>query len=68
MVNGKRTKPTAVLIYVPDWEMGFSWYQKGFPSAVVVQMPDYDFRALRIGDFLLRLFLPTTRFKADFGF
>lgn len=54
-VNGKRMQPIAVLIHVPDWEMGFSWYQKAFSGAVVVEMPEFNFRALRIGDFFIEV-------------
>lgn len=48
-------KPIAILIHAPDWEAGFSWYQKAFPDAVVVKLPEFDFRALRIGDFFIEI-------------
>ncbi|MEY4589738.1 MAG: hypothetical protein RL497_1814 [Pseudomonadota bacterium] len=48
-------KPVALLIHVRDWEIGFSWYKAAFPSAVVVELPDFNFRALQMGDFLIEV-------------
>lgn len=31
------------------------WYQKAFPAATIVEMPEFAFRALRIGDFLIEV-------------
>lgn len=50
-------QPIAVLIHVPDWEAGFSWYQKAFSDAIIVQLPEFNFRALRIGDFFIDVVL-----------
>lgn len=47
--------PIALLVHVEDWETGFLWYQKAFPEATIVEMPEFDFRALRIGDFLIEV-------------
>ncbi|MDB4224162.1 hypothetical protein N9850_10355 [Granulosicoccus sp.] len=32
-------QPLAVLIHVPDVELGLSWYQKAFPDAVARKRP-----------------------------
>jgi predicted enzyme related to lactoylglutathione lyase len=48
-------QPAALLIHVCDWEVGFSWYRKAFPEAVVVELPEFEFRYLRIGDFVLEI-------------
>ncbi|MBE4250063.1 glyoxalase/bleomycin resistance/dioxygenase family protein, partial [Vibrio parahaemolyticus] len=32
--------PVAVLVYVPDVEIGLQWYQQAFPEAVLMHLPD----------------------------
>ncbi|MDO3386877.1 glyoxalase [Gilvimarinus sp. SDUM040013] len=48
-------KPAALLIHVRDWEAGFIWYRKAFPNAIVVEFPEFEFRALRIDDFMIEI-------------
>lgn len=48
-------KPTALLVHAPDVEAGLDWYQKAFPMAEPVYLPDYDFTLLRLGDFVIEL-------------
>lgn len=48
-------KPYAVLIHVPDWEKGFLWYHKAFPTAKVVDLPEFKFKALQLDDFLIEI-------------
>ncbi|PJE57248.1 VOC family protein [Marinomonas sp. BSi20584] len=48
-------KPAALLVHVCDWEKGFNWYQKAFPSAVPVDFPDFDFRALQMQGFMIEV-------------
>ena len=48
-------RPAALLVHVPDWEVGLSWYQKAFPDAVVVEFPEFKFRALQLDDFVIEI-------------
>lgn len=48
-------KPAALLVHVPDWEVGLAWYRKAFPGAAVLELPEFGFRALRIGDFAIEV-------------
>ena len=48
-------KPAALLIHVCDWEAGFAWYSKVFPDAIVEEILEFDFRALRIDDFVIEI-------------
>ncbi len=47
--------PAVILVPVPDWEVGFLWYQKAFPGAEVVVIPEYDFKVLQIGCFTIEV-------------
>jgi uncharacterized glyoxalase superfamily protein PhnB len=38
----------AVMIHVPDWKEGFDWYQKAFPQALRIGLPEFDFEFLEI--------------------
>ena len=48
-------RPTALLVHVDDWEAGFSWYREAFPGATIVELPEFEFRALRIGNFITEI-------------
>ena len=48
-------RPTALLVHVDDWEAGFSWYREAFPGATIVELPEFEFRALRIGNFIIEI-------------
>lgn len=48
-------QPAALLIHVRDWEAGFSWYGKAFPEAVAIEVPEFNFKALRIGNFVIEI-------------
>lgn len=48
-------QPVAIMVPVPNSEVGFAWYQIAFPEAKVVLLPEFDFRALQIGDFLVEV-------------
>ncbi|UGA39846.1 hypothetical protein JOS77_10850 [Chromobacterium haemolyticum] len=36
----------AVLIHVADWRAGLAWYQRAFPAAQAVDLPEFDFACL----------------------
>jgi predicted enzyme related to lactoylglutathione lyase len=48
-------QPAALLVHVRDWETGFSWYREAFPDAMVIELPDYGFRTLRVGSFTIEV-------------
>ncbi len=48
-------QPIALMVPVPDWEAGLAWYQRAFPDAEVISLPEFDFRVLRLGDFLIEV-------------
>lgn len=48
-------QPAALLIHVCDWEAGFSWYRKAFPEAAIVELPEFEFKVLRIDDFVIEI-------------
>ncbi len=48
-------QPVAILVHVQDWMAGFSWYQEAFPEATIVELPEFEFKALRIGDFVIEV-------------
>lgn len=48
-------QPAALMVHVNDWEAGFSWYREAFPEATVVGIPKFNFKALRIGDFVIEV-------------
>ncbi len=37
---------SAVMIHVPDWKEGLSWYQRAFPQAKHIKYPEFDFECL----------------------
>ena len=39
----------AVLVHVPDPTEGLRWYQKAFPDAKSVELPEFDFEYLDVG-------------------
>lgn len=41
-------KISAVLVHVPDWREGLSWYMKAFPEARLVKIPEFDFEYLNL--------------------
>lgn len=48
-------KPIAVMVPVADWDAGFSWYQKAFPKAKILLLPEFNFRALDIDGFVIEV-------------
>ncbi len=48
-------KPSALLVYVDDCEAGLRWYQRAFPEAKRVELPEFDFTLLKIGEFALEV-------------
>ncbi len=44
----KAKRIAAVMIHVPDWKAGLAWYQKAFPEAKHVAMPEFDFECLQL--------------------
>ncbi len=47
--------PVAVLVYVPDVEIGLQWYQQAFPEAVLMHLPDFDFTVLDVNGFSIEI-------------
>lgn len=47
--------PVAILVYVPDVEIGLQWYQKAFPEAVPMHLPDFDFTVLDVNGFSIEI-------------
>ncbi len=47
--------PVAVLVYVPDVEVGLQWYQQAFPEAVQMHLPDFDFTVLDVNGFSIEI-------------
>ena len=48
-------KPAALLVHVPNVSQGFEWYQKAFPLASPLYLPDFDFTVLNIEGFSLEI-------------
>ena len=48
-------QPLAVLIHVPDVELGLSWYQKAFPNAVAQYVGDSKFATLDLDGFTIEI-------------
>ena len=48
-------QPLAVLIHVPDVELGLSWYEKAFPDAVSEYFGDSKFAALLLDGFTIEI-------------
>jgi GNAT superfamily N-acetyltransferase/predicted enzyme related to lactoylglutathione lyase len=38
----------AIMIHVPDWKEGLAWYQKAFPEAKFISLPEFDFKCLQL--------------------
>ncbi len=47
--------PIAILVHVPDVELGLDWYQKAFPEAVSVYIADFDFTVLDMNGFSIEI-------------
>ncbi|HFQ5022800.1 TPA: VOC family protein [Vibrio vulnificus] len=47
--------PVAILVYVPDVEIGLRWYQQAFPEAVPMHLPDFDFTVLDVNGFSIEI-------------
>ncbi|HHC6640721.1 TPA: VOC family protein [Vibrio parahaemolyticus] len=47
--------PVAVLVYVPDVEVGLRWYQQAFPEAAPMHLPDFDFTVLDVNGFSIEI-------------
>lgn len=47
--------PIAVLIHVPDVELGLEWYRKAFPVATLIYHPSSAFTALELEGFSLEI-------------
>lgn len=41
-------KIAAVMVHVPDWKEGLSWYMKAFPEASLIKLPEFDFEYLNL--------------------
>lgn len=48
-------KPFSLLIPVPDVPQGLAWYQKVFPMAEAIYLPEFDFTLLQIGNFQIEI-------------
>ena len=48
-------QPIALMVPVPDWEAGLAWCQRAFPNAELISLPEFNFRVLRLGDFLIEV-------------
>lgn len=55
MWQGGFMTPVAVLVYVPDVEVGLQWYQQAFPEAVPMHLPDFDFTVLDVDGFSIEI-------------
>ena len=44
----KASAIAAVMIHVPDWQVGLAWYQKAFPEAKRISLPEFDFECLEL--------------------
>ncbi len=55
MWQGGFMTPVAVLVYVPDVEIGLQWYQQAFPEAVPMHLPDFDFTVLDVNGFSIEI-------------
>ena len=40
----------AVMIYANDWRQGLAWYHQAFPDATIVDVAEYDFQYLKLGN------------------
>ncbi len=38
----------AIMVHVPDWKEGLAWYQKAFPEAKFISLPEFDFECLQL--------------------
>ncbi|SHO56871.1 glyoxalase/bleomycin resistance/dioxygenase family protein [Vibrio quintilis] len=47
--------PAAVLIHVPDVSAGLAWYQRAFPQADLVLLPEFDFTVLDLNGFAIEI-------------
>ena len=43
------------MVPVPELEAGNAWYQRAFPYAELISLPESDFRVLWLGDFLIEV-------------
>ncbi len=48
-------KPAALLIHVPDVDLGLKWYQEAFPLAKSVRLQHFDFTTLNVNGFLVEI-------------
>jgi predicted enzyme related to lactoylglutathione lyase len=55
MWQGGFMTPVAVLVYIPDVEIGLQWYQQAFPEAVPMHLPDLDFTVLDLNGFSIEI-------------
>ncbi len=54
-IKTTQMQPTALMVPVPDWEAGLAWYQRAFPDAELISLPELDFRVLQVGEFLIEV-------------
>lgn len=38
----------AVMVHVKNWKEGLAWYQKAFPQAQSIKLPEYNFECLQL--------------------
>lgn len=36
------------MIHVKNWKEGLAWYQKAFPDALSIELPEFNFKCLQI--------------------
>ncbi|MFN3239640.1 MAG: VOC family protein [Pseudomonadales bacterium] len=45
----------AIMIHAADWQRAYEWYRSAFPNAKEVQVEEYEFRYLKIGNIALEI-------------
>lgn len=43
------------MVHAEDWKAGFDWYAKAFPNAQLVQVSEYDYKYLLMGDVAIEI-------------
>jgi uncharacterized protein len=51
----------AVMIHVPDWKEGLEWYQKAFPQAHRISLPEFDFEFLELNGVQIEVVMLTKK-------
>lgn len=45
----------AIMIHAKDWKQGLRWYRAAFPEAIEVEVAEYEFSYLQIGDIAIEV-------------